>query len=699
MGFRENAHSKVVVREDLVEGKGLCYIYSDNTHCPKSVNGDIVNPKWGTTKAGKPRKRLGQACNTCREKKIRCDPQIPKCAQCQKFGRECKFEPGVRGSQRSTRGSSPGDAPSLQERRNSIFHDRHGSETSAGQTSATRSSINVDHLLSPASTHSLGSHESPPGKRRKFSTSPNIDSRPVATPRPVPNDRTFSPNVDPFSCDPQMTMHYIGSFLTNFNGNLYQIFPTDKFVAWLQNAAAKSSSDMLLMYTMMAFGTIFAAAPSVEERQHDRDVFLRIVDEAMNRQSSRPSLQMVQSLVLLSLLRFSRGQLEESRELCTSAMRLGTDIGLSRERIESVEPYFGLDAHTSDECRRRTFWVAYIVDTLLQYYVAWQGRPISVDCKLQVPCSQTQYDDGSIPQLPVAEFHGLDPHDIPLDNGSSVLTKLVGGIAILRDIVSWVKCLKDMDVSQIQASQQDFQDQINWRLAAWKQKVTGMTQAEEDRKLAEGKKVDPDELLIVYHLGKMVLHRHVRHEFMTRQQVEMNCREVRSHAYALLQLLHTLHERSNFDERTPLTACPVAGYAAFVAVDIITAAGSMSSVLESSAEDIYDGLHHERMDTGAHDTFMDLVPTASEALVNLGQYWDTARRQGELVTSRFQTVLMAAKTGSSSQKAAYFIRNSFCSPFGMDMDVIYGITKLALFKALGMGDRVRNQFDLYEIQG
>lgn len=91
---RDSSHTKIVVRETNVEGKGICYVYDDGTVCPKAINGDVVNPKWGTTKAGKPRKRLGQACNTCREKKIRCDPQIPKCAQCQKFGRECKFETG-----------------------------------------------------------------------------------------------------------------------------------------------------------------------------------------------------------------------------------------------------------------------------------------------------------------------------------------------------------------------------------------------------------------------------------------------------------------------------------------------------------------------------------------------------------------------------------------------------------------------------
>lgn len=54
---------------------------------------DMPASDWGTTKAGKPRKRLSQACNQCRDKKIKCDGrQDPKCGQCSKFGRECKFE-------------------------------------------------------------------------------------------------------------------------------------------------------------------------------------------------------------------------------------------------------------------------------------------------------------------------------------------------------------------------------------------------------------------------------------------------------------------------------------------------------------------------------------------------------------------------------------------------------------------------------
>jgi hypothetical protein len=46
-----------VVREEELPGLGQCYIYDDGSHCPKQIDGESVNPRWGLTKAGRPRKR------------------------------------------------------------------------------------------------------------------------------------------------------------------------------------------------------------------------------------------------------------------------------------------------------------------------------------------------------------------------------------------------------------------------------------------------------------------------------------------------------------------------------------------------------------------------------------------------------------------------------------------------------------------
>ena len=80
-----------VVRDDILPGEGPVWVYEDGSTVPKMIDGEPVIAEWGITKAGKPRKRLAIACTTCREKKIKCQPALPKCAQCDKFGRECHY--------------------------------------------------------------------------------------------------------------------------------------------------------------------------------------------------------------------------------------------------------------------------------------------------------------------------------------------------------------------------------------------------------------------------------------------------------------------------------------------------------------------------------------------------------------------------------------------------------------------------------
>ncbi|KAI1776052.1 hypothetical protein F4818DRAFT_368698 [Hypoxylon cercidicola] len=97
------------VKQAEVPGEGPCYFYDDGTHCKTVIDGEQVNAHWGVTKAGKPRKRLAIACLTCREKKIKCDPDFPRCVQCEKFGRVCKFKNAPRGGHNTSPVSAPVD--------------------------------------------------------------------------------------------------------------------------------------------------------------------------------------------------------------------------------------------------------------------------------------------------------------------------------------------------------------------------------------------------------------------------------------------------------------------------------------------------------------------------------------------------------------------------------------------------------------
>ena len=73
-----------------VPGEGRFHVYEGGHRIPTHVDGESVNPQWGLTKANKPRKRLALACLDCREKKIKCEPGIKSCVQCEKANRTCR---------------------------------------------------------------------------------------------------------------------------------------------------------------------------------------------------------------------------------------------------------------------------------------------------------------------------------------------------------------------------------------------------------------------------------------------------------------------------------------------------------------------------------------------------------------------------------------------------------------------------------
>jgi hypothetical protein len=80
------------VRTAEVPGQGMCHIYDDDSYCKTVIDGEEVNPVWGITRGGIPRKRLAIACLACRKMKMKCHPGYPQCARCKKLNVSCKLE-------------------------------------------------------------------------------------------------------------------------------------------------------------------------------------------------------------------------------------------------------------------------------------------------------------------------------------------------------------------------------------------------------------------------------------------------------------------------------------------------------------------------------------------------------------------------------------------------------------------------------
>ena len=71
------------------KGQDEYYGYGDGRRTPTQVDGRTINPSWGLTKGNKARKRLAVACLNCRKKKIRCEPTLKSCLQCDRVGVPC----------------------------------------------------------------------------------------------------------------------------------------------------------------------------------------------------------------------------------------------------------------------------------------------------------------------------------------------------------------------------------------------------------------------------------------------------------------------------------------------------------------------------------------------------------------------------------------------------------------------------------
>lgn len=170
-------------------------------------------------------------------------------------------------------------------------------------------------------------------------------------------------NIDPYEHDPEMTAHYVECFFSNLNDTIYHIFPRARFVLWLSSCREKSADDKMLLYSMMTLGSVFSDHP-------DRVVALRrysrIARLAIQKRQHALSLQLAQSHIIMGLWYYAMGFVIGTWDSigaagrAVSALRCNMESGIVADRNQICD--YGLHPQAMMECRRRTFWVSFILD-------------------------------------------------------------------------------------------------------------------------------------------------------------------------------------------------------------------------------------------------------------------------------------------------------------------------------------------------
>lgn len=178
------------------------------------------------------------------------------------------------------------------------------------------------------------------------------------------NLHSFNWGNDPYEVDADITMHYIETYFVHINAATYRIFPRQLFLRWLKGKTTKSPDDLMILYTMLAMGSVFSFRA---ERKHEGSLFSKIARYAVEKNHGNYSIQLVQSRLLLAFYHFAAGESHKAWDYggmgfrVASGLKLNLEEGVTDIRDDDVMDY-GLNRHALAECRRRTFWSAYMMD-------------------------------------------------------------------------------------------------------------------------------------------------------------------------------------------------------------------------------------------------------------------------------------------------------------------------------------------------
>ncbi|KAG9245430.1 fungal-specific transcription factor domain-containing protein [Calycina marina] len=594
------------VRQAEVPGEGVCFFYDDGTHCKTVIDGEIVNAHWGVTKAGKPRKRLAIACITCREKKIKCDPDFPRCVQCEKFGRICKFKNAPRGGQGSP-DIKPAEGDDASTRPVSPRAEEETFKLDKGEGSQSTS---PGIVLSGASPDRESYPRQSKRQRTGYDDFTPIDSE--ASPRPMVYEATRIPKpwnqvsssidhyalrewqVNPYTTAPALVTDLVNIFFTHVPTTASYMFPEGPFKSWVLSTREKSLDDLMLIYSVLGLAAI--ASPKAEHKALGVE-YAAISRYACGLELASPrhfSIQLVQSRLLLALYYFADNNNNDFWDYCGSAIRAASGVRLNVEFDKSSEASikvfaYGLNRAGYSEMRRRTFFSCYLMDRYNGFCNGLVSFIHSEDVFLKLPSDRKSFELQRETQN--AYFASATP--VIQDNQwtLSPMAYLINISTIWGDVVANIYRTAERcsSTSYVPFAFATFYENAMQRLHDWKSSLPSCHQFSESslqQATEEGTLGTFMTMHCIYHNTAMKLNRYILKSTLTPFQLEHHHRIARQHAEDVLVMMDTLATQPLLDATSPShnlsvsgkLSSPMVGFTVVSAVDILSASFRRESI-------------------------------------------------------------------------------------------------------------------------
>ncbi|KAH8591461.1 fungal-specific transcription factor domain-containing protein [Bisporella sp. PMI_857] len=658
------------VRQAEVPGEGICYFYDDGTHCKTVIDGEVVNAHWGVTKAGKPRKRLAIACITCREKKIKCDPDYPRCVQCEKFGRVCKFKNAPRGGQGSP-DTPPADADEVLNRPGSSRTEMESFKLEKRENSQSISPrLPLRHTSPESELHQpkrqrTGYSEFTPVASDASQRESMRETTGLAAPwmkeplvaSPIDHNLLRDWQVNPYTIDPALVGELVGIFFKHGPETAHFMFPQSPFKKWILSTSEKSLDDLMLIYTILALGTVFS---SKTEHKALGIQYASISRYACN---DRPlSLQLVQSRLILALYYFAINNHDDSWDYTGAALRAASglkfNVELENPGYQPLKTFpYGLSCAGYEECRRRSLWSCYLMDRYNGFCSGRLSFINSEDVFLRLPSDCKSFD---------AQIETRNPYFSPSNSVLPPNSWNVGSMAhlviissIWGDVVANIYRTSHKPVPT--ASNPDFgafYDKTMQKLHDWKASLPSyhrFSAANLATAVLEGKAGTFMTMHTLYHNTAMKLNRYIRKTTLTPAQLDHHHTVARQHAEDVLVMMDVLAARYAASPAIAIYgsgsadrfSSPIVGYAIVSAVDILSARFKRESISNRLAS------------FGGSQT----------VLAELALFWQSAKTQEAQVSQRASDMAGIMKSGEGGEMCES--RQSIEMAFEREYDSFY----------------------------
>ncbi|KXN72821.1 hypothetical protein CONCODRAFT_77620 [Conidiobolus coronatus NRRL 28638] len=363
-------------------------------------------------KQPKPRRKLTHACDNCRSKKVRCDGQYPRCKYCADRELSCTYLT-------ATKRRGP---------RNPYI------EELEAKVKALEEKVQQLNIELPSGI--FVSQQNPEGEP---------DFRPDQGGVIISEETAAENPMLPTSNDPINSLPPQEEIDQLIDLYFSHVHPSIRFVhrpSFLSRLHSKKQC-LLLLNSIFAVSARFAPhVGQTKPRYQWGDVYFKRANSHITKEAlSQPTIEIVQSLILLGLYEYGKMKGFSSWNYVGIAIRLAQQLGL-----HTIDSYHNrgdnyLLKNTAEdwlvtESKRRTWWGCFIADRFASGIV---GRSMYIDerdCLVTMPSADAQWDDqfGVLSKLPPESPEELLNFGSDLTGRSGVFCNLSAHFMSLIDL-------------------------------------------------------------------------------------------------------------------------------------------------------------------------------------------------------------------------------------------------------------------------